>query len=426
MSQQPPTFKEAFLVWGYIALHSFGGPAAQIAVMHRVLVEERAWVSEEGFLNALNYCMLLPGPEAHQLITYMGWLSHGRRGGLWAGTLFILPGYISLMLLSILYAYYQNTVALDAVFLGLKAAVVIVVAQAVWTLVPKTLHSHAQKLWALAAALGLGFSNISFPLWIIAVGAWSWWHSGRHLAKDTALGVWPAFRWSVLLWGLVIWWLPIGLVYLLWPDAILASLANFFAKAAAVSFGGAYALLGYMAQQLVYVWHWLSPQQMLDGLSLAESTPGPLIQVVQFTGFISAYQHPSPLTPLWAGILGGTLAVWAVFVPSWIWIFLGAPYIEFFAQNTRLKTLLADIRSVTVGVIAQLALWFAVHIVFIEVRLQPWGLFHGYQLSGWRWEAALLMVLAGVWLWGLKQNLFSTLAVCMLASVLLHYGLLML
>jgi|JI10StandDraft_1071094.scaffolds.fasta_scaffold34549_4 chromate transporter len=387
------TFREAFRVWLKIGLLSFGGPAGQIALMHKMLVEERRWISESRFLHALNYCMLLPGPEAQQLATYIGWLLHRTAGGLMAGLLFILPGATLMLGLSLLYAGFRHLPAIDAVFFGIKATVLAIVVEAVVRVGRRALKSSLHVGIAAAAFVAIFFFAAPFPLIVLGAGLLGYALSHRGLlaarapaaaAKDEIPAIVdgmfergelehtrPSWRRAVtaaLLWG-GLWVLPVVALYLLLgPSSVFVEESIFFSKAAMVTFGGAYSVLAYLAQQAVEVFGWLSPGEMLDGLGLAETTPGPLILVVQFVGFLGAFHDPGQLPPLLAGTLGAGITTWVTFAPCFLWIFLGAPYIEALRGHKALAAALAAITAAVVGVILNLSLWFALHTLFGEVR----------------------------------------------------------
>jgi chromate transporter len=388
--------REAFWVWVRVAALSFGGPAGQIAVMHRILVEEKRWIGETRFLHALNYCMLLPGPEAHQLAVYIGWLLHRTRGGIVAGTLFVLPGLICLGVLSWIYAAYGSVGAVQALFFGLKAAVLAVVLEAVVRVGRRALKSRAMVALAALAFIGIFFFAVPFPV-IIAVAAaigfagnaagLEWFRaSGGHgpagkggegpaaideaFAREIPEHVRPSLPRlvKVAVIGLAVWLGPLLLLLAaVGPENVFTTIAAFNAKMAVVTFGGAYAVLAYMAQQAVENYHWLKPDEMLVGLGFAETTPGPLISVVQFVGFMAAFRDAGTLDPVLAGTLGGLLAKWTTFVPSFLWIFLGAPYIEALQGNKALTAALSAITAAVVGVILNLAIWFALHTLFGRV-----------------------------------------------------------
>jgi chromate transporter len=389
---------EATRVWGLVALNSFGGPAGQIAVMHRFLIEERRWFSEKRFLHALNYCMLLPGPEAQQLATYFGWLLHGLRGGLIAGGLFILPGFVAIMILSVLYAGFGDVTAVEALFYGIKPAVMAIVAAAVVRIGSRALKNRTMYAIAAAAFVAIFFLDIPFPLIIAGAGILGFFGGRRwpdtfnvirgHEAdaidapparlSDDLQPVKPSTGRSlrVLAVGLTLWFAPI-VALAVWSgrDSIWVEEGLFFSTAAVVTFGGAYSVLAYLAQQAVQTYGWLLPGEMLDGLGMAETTPGPLIQVVQFVGFMGAYRAGLGIDPMLAGVLGAILTTWVTFVPCFLWIFLGAPYIEYLRGNHRLTSALSAITAAVVGVVLNLAVWFSLHTIFGEV-----GEVHAYGL----------------------------------------------
>jgi chromate transporter len=383
------SFGEAFRVWLRIALLSFGGPAGQIAVMHRILVEEKNWVSESRFLHALNYCMLLPGPEAQQLATYIGWLLHRTAGGIMAGGLFILPGVISIMGLSYVYAAFGNVGIIEALFFGLKAAVLAIVIQAVFRVGKRALRNRIMIALAAGAFIAIFFFAVPFPVIIVTAGVIGYvgaksgrpefaalGHGGKNGgASDSMLGeespdharpnVPHALKVSAI-W-LVLWLLPVGALLIAFGQAnVFSQIALFFSKMAMVTFGGAYAVLAYVAQQAVEHYHWVGAREMLDGLGMAETTPGPLIMVLQFVGFMAAYRDPGTLSPMLAGTLGGLLATWVTFTPCFLWIFLGAPFIETLRGNKGLAGALTAITAAIVGIILNLSIWFALHTVFRE------------------------------------------------------------
>jgi len=386
------TFREAFWTWCRVALLSFGGPTGQIAVMHRILVEEKKWISEHRFLHALNYCMLLPGPEAQQLATYIGWLLHGTRGGLTAGTLFILPGFVAILVLSIIYAEFQQTVLITALFFGLKPAVMAIVVEAVLRIGKRVLKNGVMLAIAAAAFVAIFFFEAPFPLIIATAGligfvGGAYWPDLFHVIKGHAEADGPpehvvdraavnrqvSVMRTILIanvW-LVLWFLPLAVVTLVFgPQSIFVTEGTFFSKAAVVTFGGAYAVLPYISQEAVYRYGWLKPAEMLDGLGMAETTPGPLIMVVQFVGFMGAYRNPGELSPLAAGVLGSIITVWVTFVPCFLYIFAGAPYIERLRGNKWLSCALSAITAAVVGVVLNLAIWFAIHTLFLQVTEQ--------------------------------------------------------
>lgn len=434
-SVQTVSFSEAFWVWVKVAIYSFGGPAGQIAVIHKLLVEEKGWVSEQHFLHALNYCMLLPGPEAQQLVIYLGWLLHKTKGGLVAGLLFVLPGFLSILLLSILYAGFQEVTFVQALFFGLKPAVMAVVVEAVIRIGRRVLKNRVMLGLAALSFVAIYFFNAPFPLIILIAGLIGYiggrlWLDQFDVIKEHKSGpdapslvldetlterIRPSLTRTlrILGIGLLLWFSPL---FVLWTVSGQANaffdIGVFFSKAAVVTFGGAYAVLAYIAQQAVDTYNWLRPGEMLDGLGMAETTPGPLIQVVQFVGFMAAYRHHGPLSPLTAGILGSILTTWVTFVPCFIWIFMGAPYIEYLRGNKSLTTALSAITAAVVGVILNLAVWFSLHTLFQivnEVYTGPLRL----QIPVWstlNWPSLLIAIGAFILLFRYKRSMLATLA----------------
>lgn len=377
-----PTYRDATRVFARIGLLSFGGPAGQIALMHRELVEERAWVAEDQFLNALNFCHLLPGPEAQQLATYIGWKLHGLRGGLTAGLLFVLPGALVMLALSAFYASAAGLGWFAALFTGIKAAVLAIVLQALLRIGKRSLNTGFKRVLALAAFVSLAFLALPFPLVVLLAGVIGtlvagvrphWLSLKLYDGPPVALpGVWATIA-TVLTW-LVVWGLPMALVFaLLGEEHVLWDIGLFFSKLAVVTFGGAYAVLAYMAQQAVGGFGWLSAGEMADALGLAETTPGPLILVTQHVGFLAAMRAPEPFTPLVAGLLGAGLTTWVTFAPCFLWIFSFAPWIEWLQKSSRLNGALAAVTASIVGVIANLALWFAIHVLFLRTIMLSTG-----------------------------------------------------
>ena len=382
-----PTPSEAFRFWLKLGFISFGGPTGQIAIMHTELVERRRWISEARFLHALNYCMLLPGPEAQQLAIYIGWLLHRTWGGLVAGSLFVLPSAVLLWLLSYIYTVHGAVPWIASIFYGLKPAVLAIVAAAVVRIGRRALKNAV--MWSLAAVafIAIFFLNVPFPAIILAAGviglvggraAPQWFvvikgHGGsstgavlddHHVSPDHARPSWPRTL-ATLFTCVLLWWTPVAAAaWLLGPDSTICQQGLFFSKAAMVTFGGAYAVLPYVAQQAVENYHWLQPGQMLDGLALAESTPGPLIMVLQFVGFVGAFNHPGNLAPLTAATLGAAMTTWTTFAPCFLWIFVGAPYIERLRDNARMSAALSTITAAVVGVVLTLAVWFGLHVLF--------------------------------------------------------------
>ncbi|MBI4970028.1 MAG: chromate efflux transporter [Rhodospirillales bacterium] len=396
----PVSFAEALRLWLKIGLIGFGGPAGQIALMHRLVVEERRWVGEERFLHALNYCMLLPGPEAQQLATYLGWLLHRTAGGLAAGILFVLPGALFMGALSAIYVATHEMAVVQALFFGIKAAVLAVVIEALVRIGKRALRNRAMIGLMAAAFLALFLFDAPFPLVVAFAGLIGL--VGARLKPDLFAPAKPSdqaknkaaidakFEAGQLDWArpslaravrtlavwLALWFIPLILLFIwLGQDHVLVQEGIFFSKMAVVTFGGAYAVLAYVAQEAVNGFGWLGPGAMLDGLGLAETTPGPLILVLQFVGFLAAFNHPGGLDPWLAGGLGAIVTLWATFTPCFLWIFLGAPYIEILRGNRALSGALAAITAAVAGVILNLAIWFALHVLF--ARLDPW---QGYGL----------------------------------------------
>ena len=389
-----PSLREATAVWARIGLLSFGGPAGQIALMHKELVEQRRWISESRFLHALNFCMLLPGPEAQQLATYVGWLLHGWRGGVIAGTLFVLPGFVVIVLLSAAYASFHDTAWLVSLFFGLKTAVLAIVVEATLRVGRRALKNRILVGTAAAAFVALFVFNLPFPVVVLAAGVAGYVEArfypqraaagtARATAKDLPSVIGDGFHepsvtlgrslGTIVVWG-ALWLAPLLLIVpLLGWSGIFASIWLFFSQMAVVTFGGAYAVLAYVAQEAVQGFGWLRPGEMVDGLALAETTPGPLVMVLSFVGFLAAFRAPSGLDPLLAGVLGAALTTWVTFVPCFLWIFLGAPYVERLRSNRALSGALASITAAVVGVILNLALWFAIHVLFRDVGVAHWG-----------------------------------------------------
>jgi chromate transporter len=438
-------FGEAFRVWLRVAILSFGGPAGQIAVMHRILVDEKNWISEGRFLHALNYCMLLPGPEAQQLATYIGWLLHRTAGGLMAGGLFILPGIIAIMGLSYIYAAFGNVSFVEALFFGLKAAVLAIVIEAVVRVSKRALRNRTMIALAAAAFVGIFFFAVPFPIIIIAAGVIGYLsaqrghpefaamgHGGNngaaidsmldeavpeHVRPDAARAARVAAVW------LALWLVPvIALLATFGPANVFTQIALFFSKMALVTFGGAYAVLAYVAQQAVEHYHWLQPREMLDGLGMAETTPGPLIMVLQFVGFMAAYRDPGTLPPMLAATLGGLLATWVTFTPCFLWIFIGAPYVERLRDNKGLAGALGAITAAVVGVILNLSIWFGLHTVFREtlpVRAFPLS-FDMPVLASVDVAALLLAVAAAIAIFRFKLGMLTALASSCAAGIALR------
>lgn len=416
------TFKQALRVWTKVAIYSFGGPAGQIAVMHKLLVEEKKWISENRFLHALNYCMLLPGPEAQQLAIYIGWLMHKLKGGLVAGILFVLPGFISILILSLLYAGFNDTSFVQALFYGIKPAVMAIVVQAVFKIGKRALKNEVMVLLSVMAFIAIFFFNVPFPIIVLSAGLIGYvggkiWEekfyvirghevvdeSGnndsnyfidRTIHPQTIRPSWKKSIKTAAFW-LALWFLPIGiLVAVLGTSNIFVAEGIFFSKTAVVTFGGAYSVLAFIAQRAVETYGWLKPGEMLDGLGMAETTPGPLIQVVQFVGFMGAYRNPGVMDPVMAGVLASVVVTWVTFIPCFLFIFLGAPYIEYLRGNKSLTTALSGITAAVVGVVLNLGIWFTIHTVFDEVN--SWQ-GYGMKLDIPVWQSAdLIAILIGI------------------------------
>ncbi|WP_369258667.1 chromate efflux transporter [Geodermatophilus amargosae] len=430
-----PPFREAVRAWFLVSLQTFGGPAGQIAVMQRELVDQRRWIGQRRFLHALNYCTLLPGPEAQQLATYVGWLLHGTRGGLVAGGLFVLPGVLALLALSAVYVAFGTTTAVTALFTGLAAAVLAIVVQAVVRVAKKALDSRALVVLAVAAFLALALFAVPFPV-VVALAGLAGWALGRWrpsalpsrrgaegpdagpppvISDDVLHHEAPSARRTVkvLALGLLVWGLPVAAVAVLTgTGSVLTQQGVFFSGAAVVTFGGAYAVLAYVAQQAVEVYGWLTPREMVRGLALAETTPGPLIMVVQFVAFLGAYRAHGALDPWVAAVLASLLVTWVTFVPSFLFVLLGAPYMERLRGNRSLSAALRGITAAVVGVIANLGVYFAVHTLFSgTVRVAPLAL-ELPDPATLRVVPLVVAVVAAVLLFRIRWSVLRTLGVC--------------
>jgi chromate transporter len=432
--------RAATLTWFKVSLQTFGGPAGQIAVMHRELVEERRWIGERRFLHALSYCTLLPGPEAQQLSIYLGWLLNGTIGGLIAGVLFVLPGFLAILGLSMIYATWGDTSIVNAVFAGVAPAVLAIVTQALVRVGGRTLHNSTLVAMAVAAYVALAVFGVPFPFVIAAAGLVGYlggrmrpqvFAAPAHREEDGAAatpvlipdealhgerGTWQRAL-TITLIGVILWVAPVVLVSItLGRDNIFAVQGRFFGGAALVTFGGAYAVLAYVAQKAVEVYGWLAPGEMVKGLAMAETTPGPLIMVVVFVGFMGAYRDPGALPPMLAGTVAAVLVTWVTFVPCFLFIFLGAPHIEALRHNQNLTAALAGITAAVVGVIANLAIFFALHTLFSEVTVTDWGPIHIQvpDLASFSPRAAAVTALAFVLLFKLQWSVMRTLGTCAL------------
>ncbi|WP_245415423.1 chromate efflux transporter [Hoeflea marina] len=425
-----PNWRELFQVFGRIGLLSFGGPAGQIALMHRELVEERNWLDEDRFLHALNFCMLLPGPEAMQLATYSGWLMRGMRGGLLAGLLFVLPGFAVMLALAAVYLSYGEMPAVAGVLFGLKAAVLAIVLEALMRVSKRALKTRMAWAICIAAFVAIALLKLPFPLIVLGAAAVG---VGLDLATGPAPvsgpaeprgdNLWPSTLRALIVWGLI-WLAPLAMLVLL-PGipAVLPAMAEFFSKAAIVTFGGAYAVLAYVGQQAVDVQGWLVPGDMLAGLGLAETTPGPLILVLVFVGFLGGARQ-SGLDPLLGGLLGGTVALVFTFVPCFLWIFAGAPHIERLRSVKWLAAGFAAITAAVVGVIANLAVWFALHVLFADVGEWRTGplTFPLPDPATLDWRALAIAATAAIALLRWHVNLFAVLAGATLAGLAVAFA----
>ena len=445
-----PSFRESLTVWLRIGLLSFGGPAAQIALMHRELVDKRNWLSERDFMNALSFCMLLPGPEAMQLATYSGLRLHGTRGGLAAGLLFVVPGALVITVLATIYVFYGQVMLVEAMFLGVKAAVVVIVIEALLRVSKKILHSQPHKWIAAAAFVAIFFFSVPFPVIILCaalVGAFllrsplandhagsagdQAGSNGDQSSQQTADNHQEPEQASArsripnaiadttrtcIIW-LAVWLLPLGLLLLFTEGGLLRDAALFFSKLAVVTFGGAYAVLAYMAQDVVTQFGWLSAGEMVDALGLAETTPGPLILVTQFVGFVAGFHQHGFVYALGLSMV----VLWVTFAPCFLWIFAGAPYIERLSELPRLQTALAAITAAVVGVILNLSIWFALHVFFSTVDLTHLGIIDLWvpELASLDWRVLLLTALSAWLLLFRHWSVMLVLAVAALGGIVL-------
>ncbi|MBO6815749.1 MAG: chromate efflux transporter [Rhizobiaceae bacterium] len=415
-----PSLGEATLVWLKIGLLSFGGPTAQIALMHKEIVEERAWLSEQQYLNALSFCMLLPGPEAMQLATYAGWRLHGTIGGLIAGLLFVLPGALVIMALATIYSVFGDVPLVDALFYGIKAAVLVIVVDALLRVSKKSLSTRLHWTIAGVAFVGIFFLSVPYPL-IVAFAALLGWFIGVEKAitvEDKPASVSFGSTLSTGAIGLAVWAAPFILLAVFGANDILLQVGVFFSQLAVVTFGGAYAVLAYMAQDVVVDFGWLTAGEMVDALGLAETTPGPLILVTQFVGFLAGFQEGGLLL----GFLAATVALWVTFAPCFLWIFAGAPYIDWISEQPRLRSTLKAITAAVVGVILNLSLWFALHFLFSEVQQERLGLVTLWKpnLASIEWLALALFGLSGFMAFWLHWGIIRVLAIASVTGCALH------
>ena len=425
----PPAFRELVGTFARIGCLSFGGPAGQVALMHREIVEERRWLDEDQFLHALNFCHLLPGPEAQQLATWIGWKLHGWRGGLAAGLLFILPGALVILAMSLAYVLAAQAPWFSALFLGVKAAVLAIVLQALIRIGRRALDTGFRRGLAALAFLALFAFAVPFPWVVLAAGTLgalvaqarpSWLNLTLNDAPAAA-PPWKTSLRSALLWGFI-WAAPmVAVVLTVGPDHVLWRIGVFFSQLAVVTFGGAYAVLAYMAQEAVQGFGWLSTREMADGLGLAETTPGPLILVTQFVGFLAAFRAPEPFTPLVAGLLGAGLTTWVTFAPCFLWIFTFAPWIDRLQASAVLRGALSALTASVVGAIASLSLWFALHVLFARVATLEAGPLRlpAPETASLDGQAAILTIVALVLVFGLKWGVLRVLASCAVGGLLL-------
>ncbi len=410
---------QAVRIWAKIGILSFGGPTAQIALMHRTIVDERKWLSERQFLNALGFCMLLPGPEAMQLATYAGWRLHGVVGGLWAGLLFVLPGALIVLALSMIYAAYGNLPLVEALFFGIKAAVFVIVIEALLRIAKRALKHPEHWLIAGLSFIAIFFLALPFPMIVLLAAVWGYARLADDGSDRAAVAASSGFGAGIsgtlgtaALW-LCIWFLPLAAVFAaLGSGHVLSQLGLFFSKLAVVTFGGAYAVLAYMGQDAVVHYQWLEAGQMMDGLGLAETTPGPLILVTEFVGYLAAYQHGGG-TAWIMGLAGAAVALWATFAPCFLWIFVGAPYIDWINAQPRLKGALSAITAAVVGVILNLALWFGLHVFFKTVTHTQAGILKLWvpDLTTLDWQVAALAAVSGYLLLARHWGIASVLAI---------------
>jgi chromate transporter len=435
--------RDATRAWFEISLQTFGGPAGQIAVMQRTLVDERRWLGQQRFLHALNYCMLLPGPEAQQLAIYTGWLLNGVRGGLIAGVLFVLPGMVAMLALSAVYVGFGDTTVLDNVFVGLSAAVIAIVVQAVVRVSRRALSHPSLVAVAVCAFAALTLFSVPFPIVVLTAGVVGWalarvWPAMAAppqrdddggppplIPDDQLHGERPSARWAVqiLVVGVVLWALPtVAALVAFGRDSVFVDEALFFSGMAVITFGGAYAVLSYVAQQAVSHYGWLSAAEMVRGLALAETTPGPLIMVVQFVAFVAAYRDPGSLNPWLAAVLGSLITTWVTFVPCFLFVLLGAPYVERLRSNRSLGAALTGITAAVVGVIANLAVYFALHTLFSETKAIDSGPldFSVPVLDSLQAEPLIVTVLACWLLFARRWSVLKTLGACAAAGLVLH------
>ncbi|NRA89449.1 MAG: chromate efflux transporter [Rhizobiales bacterium] len=411
LNQTQLTMRILFDVFAKIGLLSFGGPAAQISLMHKMIVDEKQWLNEKQFLNALSFCMLLPGPEAMQLATYVGWKLRGLKGGLLAGLLFVIPGAVVVLALATIYAYWGDVPLVNALFLGIKAAVLVVVIEALLRVSKKALRGFEYWVIAGVAFVCIFFLSLPYPLIVLFAAIFGFIWGAK--ADDAEIVVVKNVSFyitikNIIIW-LLIWWVPILIIGHFSGIPILTEISEFFSKLAIVTFGGAYAVLAYMGQDVVNQFGWLSAGEMMDGLGLAETTPGPLILVTEFVGFIAAFREGG----FWLGIAGAAITLWVTFVPCFLWIFVGAPYIDWISAQPRLNGALTAITAAVVGVILNLSIWFGLHVIFATVQHKQLGVLTLWQpeLASIDWLVMGLTGLCGLLLLKYHMNIIKVLMI---------------
>lgn len=418
-----PSLIQATCIWWKIGILSFGGPAAQISLMHREVVDENKWLTEQQFLNALSFCMLLPGPEAMQLATYAGWRLHGILGGLIAGLLFVLPGAAIIMVLAAVYASYGDVPLVSALFYGVKAAVLVIVLEALIKVSKKALGEKAHWVIAALAFIGLFFFSVPYPLIVLAAGLYGFFitRNSSTVTQQITGAISIRQTLSTVVTWLSIWLLPLVLLGLLGAPDILVQIGQFFSTLAVVTFGGAYAVLAYMAQDVVTQFGWLTAEEMIDALGLAETTPGPLILVTQFVGFLAGFKEGG----FWLAMSAAGVALWMTFAPCFLWIFTGAPYLEWISNQPRLKSALTAITAAVVGVILNLSIWFALHVLFADISRLDFGAAQIWwpELHSIEWLAFALFVLSSILVFKLHWNILKVLPTIAILGAILHYGL---
>ncbi len=419
---ETPSLASLIKQWAKIGFLSFGGPAAQIALMHKLVVEKMRWMTEKEYLNALSFCMLLPGPEAMQLAAYAGWRSNGVIGGIIAGALFVIPGAIVIMALAWIYAIYGNVPIIQALFLGVKAAVLVIVVEALLKISKKALKSNSLKTLAVLSFISIFFLNIPYPLIVLAAAAYGFFIARGQLSDAETIVEKPvgfgALIKTVLIW-LTVWLVPLFAVAYFSDQQILIEIGKFFSKLAVVTFGGAYAVLAYMGQDVVNYWGWLTPEEMMDGFGLAETTPGPLILVTEFVGFLAGFKEGG----IGVGIAAALITLWTTFIPCFLWIFAGAPYIEWIGAQPKLKSALQAISAAVVGVILNLSVWFALHVMFKEVNLTNYGPIKVWQpeLATVDWRVIGLTALCALLILKSKWGIVRVLTISALLGAALAY-----